>query len=73
MMLCDMTLFDKIRYTFWTCSGHVPKSLEGQKISFSNKFWRPLGYHLASSAVSKKGSKNLEKICFSKLSKMTAG
>jgi Ca2+-dependent lipid-binding protein, contains C2 domain len=34
------------------------KSFGGQKWSFSKKFWGPLGYVLASSAVSKKGSKN---------------
>ena len=34
------------------------KSLEGQKWSFSKKFWGPLGYVLASSLVSKRWSKN---------------
>ena len=49
---------------FWTLFGHVLDKFGGQKWSFSKKFWGCLGYHLASSAVSGKGSKNLEKMFF---------
>ena len=45
---------------FWTLFGHVLDKFGGQKTSFSKKFWGCLGYHLASSAVSRKGSKNHE-------------
>ena len=51
-----MTWFDKLRCTFWTCSGHAPKKFGGQKWSFSKKCWGPLGYVLASSVVSKSRS-----------------
>merc|ERR1711965_744401 len=28
---------DEIRYTFWTCSGHVPQKFGGSKMKFSPK------------------------------------
>ena len=55
----------RILNTFYTYFGRVPdafqKSCEGQICSFSNKFWVPLGYVLASSLVSKERSKNTKK------------
>ena len=32
-----MTWFDKLRCTFWTCSGHVPKKFGGSKMKFFQK------------------------------------
>ena len=48
-----MISYDMVRYTCWTCSEHDPK-----------KFGGFLSYTLASSAVSKKRSKNLKKLFF---------
>ena len=42
------------------------KSFGGQKWSFSKKFGGPLGYHLASSEVSKTRWKNIKNMFFSK-------
>ena len=38
-----MTWFDKLRYTFWTCSGHVPKKFGGSKMKFFQKVLRTFG------------------------------
>ena len=37
MIWCYMTCYDKLRYTFWTCSGHVPEKFGGLKIKFFQK------------------------------------
>ena len=55
-----------IRYTFWTCSGHVPKKSGGSTNIFSKKFRGPLGYVLASSLVSQRWSKIRKSLHFFK-------
>ena len=32
-----MKLYDKIKYMFWTCSGHVPEKFGGPKNKFFQK------------------------------------